>query len=102
MNNLNSVLLEGKLIESQKGDNMRDYFLNHGLTKEEADILADYCERSGNTKERALDFADEILAEYVVRQSELSNAAAALGRKGGRVKSEKKAASCRENGKKGG
>ena len=32
----------------------------------------------------------------------LSDFAVALGRKGGQAKSEKKAASCRENGKKGG
>ena len=44
---------------------MKDYFLNYGLTKEEADILTEYCERSGNTKERALMFADEILADYM-------------------------------------
>ena len=37
-----------------------------------------------------------------IKPSEEEKAAAALGRKGGRVKSEKKAASCRENGKKGG
>ena len=35
-------------------------------------------------------------------QSDLSRAAAALGRKGGSVKSAHKAASSRENGKKGG
>jgi hypothetical protein len=35
-------------------------------------------------------------------QSEISKAAALLGRKGGSVKSEKKTKSCRENGKKGG
>lgn len=45
--------------------------------------------------------------EYGLRASEsradnISSAAASLGRKGGSVKSERKAAACRENGKKGG
>ena len=37
-----------------------------------------------------------------VRTRQLHQAAAAMGRKGGSVKSERKAASSRENGKKGG
>ena len=42
----------------------KDYFMEHGLTEEEAEILAANCERSGHTKERTLEFAEEILAEY--------------------------------------
>ena len=43
------------------------YFLKHGLTNLEAQILTDYCAHSGNTKERALAFADEILADYYAK-----------------------------------
>jgi hypothetical protein len=38
----------------------------------------------------------------IITSNDLSNAAAALGRKGGAVKSERKTAAVRENGKKGG
>ena len=55
-------------------------------------------EERGITKEAAFD-EDESVTLFGVS---ISSAAATLGRKGGSVKSEKKTAAARENGKKGG
>jgi len=61
-------------------------------------------QRKGRDKEAKRLWREGVLGLYAgnIIDDEIQNAAATLGRKGGSVKSEKKAASSRENGKKGG
>lgn len=97
-------LVEIEMDEMCHDDYPEDYDskLEFYLSNAERDSYIDYIKDRYDRIEDAEEIQEEVIAEIERRYEAIQLAAAALGRKGGSVKSEAKAKAARENGKRGG